>query len=137
MKTATYPALGSKVGYIRQTGPENVIETGQAIVEAICLDHTKRVMAHLSKPNAETNAPHDRFNVDLQLLDPSEETVAKFTEMAHNIQEAALEHNLRAKSIIDEGNVKIDAHRDQLLGTPVEFDALDQPKAANDAGTDA
>lgn len=132
MKTATYPALGSKVHYIKQNPQTGAVETGYAIVEAICLDHTKRPMAHLSKPSVGTDAPHDRFNVDLGSLDRDAEYAAKFAQIAEQVQDLGKEGNAKAAEVITEYNLKVDAVRDELLGQKVEFDVLEETEGTDE-----
>lgn len=122
MKTTQYPSLGSKVKYVRQIAPVGEIEQGEATVWAICLDHNKRVMVHLSKPSEETNAPDQKFNVDLSSVNPTDEYLTKFQQMAQNIKDTSHKGNTEAQAVIDEHNALVEAHYTEVLGAPIEFE---------------
>lgn len=124
MKLASYPQIGTKVRYIRQIPPKGDIEIGEAIIEAICLDMEKRLMAHLAKPNKEADQPYERFNVDLSCLEPSEHFVEKFKKMADTIIKMSMVANAEAKAVVDEANQAIDNQRSHILGRPIEFESL-------------
>lgn len=122
MKTATYPALGSKVSYVRYNEKQE-LDQGEAFVIAISLNHDKRIMTLLTKEPGNHQAP--KFNVDINLLNPSAEAVEKFVTNTNTIKALSEEGNGKVKELVAEYNQKVDAQYAEILSVPVSFEGLE------------
>jgi len=113
MKTATYPEIGQTVSFIRQNpdrGAENQMLEGDGMIQAVLLDASKRLVAHIVQDG------QPAVNVDLRLLNPSEETKAAFVEMVGKVKALENEGNGKVQEIVAEYNGKVEAELNVVLG---------------------
>lgn len=120
MKTATYPALGSRVSFVCQ-GTNNELIEGSGRVLGIVLDPHKRPMVALETDEV-VEGTKVRRNVHVTNLDPSDETKATFKATLEAVAALGSEGNGKAAQIVAEYNQRIDELHAPVLGTPVEFD---------------
>lgn len=116
MKTATYPEIGQSVTYVRQNldrGAENQMLEGEGVVKAIHLDAAKRLCAHVQAEG------QPGVNVDIRLLNPSDEVKAKFLTVVNKVRDLENEGNGKVQEIVAEYNAKVDAEFNSVLGEPV------------------
>lgn len=118
MKTATYPAIGQKVEYVRQ-GADGEIETGKARILALTLDPDKRLVAHLDKEAMEGS---EKFNVDVGCLNPSNGFIERFTAATKMVLELSGEGNGKVQEIVAEYNEKVNQAYTGVLGKPLIFE---------------
>ncbi len=120
MKTASYPALGSKVSFVRLAFPEKQIVTGEGIVIAILLDALKRPVVQLEQTSGD--GQRSAFNVDLNCLNPSVEQVEGFKAAMERVQSLEAEGNAESARVVAEYNQRITVAYSGFLGEPVTFD---------------
>ena len=125
MRKQEYPAIGSKVSFIRQDHNLNVV-AGTGMILAICMDAEKRLCAHIQPDNMIPDADAERpakINVDLACLNPSPEFVELFNKRSEEVKALTAEGNGKARDIVAEYNQRIDAIKNDLLGSAIELEA--------------
>lgn len=121
MKTDTYPALGSRVSFVRQGVGTGIIE-GEGIVMGIVLDISKRVMVSVETDEVHESGQKTRRNVHVSSLFPSDEYKAAFKASLDAVEALSQEGNGKAGEIVAEYNRRVDEAQQPVLGVPVEFD---------------
>lgn len=125
MKTATYPQIGAQVQYVRQNAAGETVR-GTAMVLAVCLDHGRRLMAHVvgDVVQPDGSVAEQKFNVDISCLNPSDDFVKRFSETTMAVRELSAEGNRLAQEIVAQYNEKVEELYSGLLGVPVEIERV-------------
>lgn len=118
MKTETYPKIGQRVDYVRQTS-DGGVQTGTARILALTIDPNKRLMAHLDTEKAEGS---EKFNVHVTCLNPSAEFIDQFTKVMNDVTALSTEGNGKVSEVVAEYNQRVDVLQAEVLGEAISFE---------------
>lgn len=121
MKTASYPAIGQRVTFVRQGQNGEVVE-GSGLIEGIILDPSKRLMVHLETTEKNGDGASIRRNVHVTCLNPSDDFKAQFKAAQELVQSLGDEGNGKVKEIVAGYNQRVDEAQEPVLGGVVLFD---------------
>jgi len=109
-----YPALNESVSYAR-ADEKGVTHTGTGKVQAIFIGSPDRRLMVQVKDETEA-----AWNVDLAMINPTEEELAAYRDAVKEVQAITEEGNGKVKAIVDEYNDKVQGIYVSVLGNAVE-----------------